>query len=426
MVVLTKKIAFFILLILVFSLLSGCGSGSKPENDDGNVGENNTENNSNENKDENNPPKQEVDIIREQVNAMTLNEKIGQMVMVGVDGYTISENSRKMIDEYNVGGFILLGENVSSSNQILTLVNSLKSANSKNKIPLFLSIDEEGGRVSRMPQEFKKFPSNKIIGGINNTTFSYMIGSLIASELKGFGLNMDFAPVLDINSNPNNPIIGDRSFGSDPEIVTKLGIQTMKGIQSGSIVPVVKHFPGHGDTSVDSHIGLPTVDNTLERLKSFEFLPFSEAIKNNTDAVMIAHILLPKIDPNNPASMSKIIITDNLRNDMKFSGVIITDDMTMGAITKNYNIGAAAVKSVNAGTDIILVCHLYDNETVVLNALRKAAESSAISEAQINESVYRILKLKQKYNLTDNIVKSIDIKSINNEITTLLNTYIKK
>lgn len=423
---LSRKIAFFILLVLVSSLLSGCGSWSKPTNDEGNLDENKTENNSSENKDENKPPKLEVDIIREQVNAMTLNEKIGQMVIVGLEGYTISESSREMIDEYHVGGFVLLGENVSSSNQIITLVNSLKNANSKNKIPLFLSIDEEGGRVSRIPQEFKKFPSNKIIGGINNTTFSFKIGSLIASELKGFGLNMDFAPVLDINSNPNNPIIGDRSFGSNPEIVARLGIQTMKGIQSGSIIPVVKHFPGHGDTSMDSHIGLPTVNNTHDRLKSFEFLPFSEAIKNNADAVMIAHILLPKIDSNNPASMSKIIITDNLRNSLKFNGVIITDDMTMGAITKNYNIGAAAVKSVNAGTDIILVCHLYDNETVVLNALRKAAESGAIPESQINESVYRILKLKQKYNITDNIVNSIDIKSINNEITALLNTYIKK
>ena len=234
---------------------------------------------------------------------------------------------------------------------------------------------------------------------------------------------MDFAPVLDINSNPSNPVIGNRSFGSNVNIVTKLGIQTMKGIRSQNIIPVVKHFPGHGDTSVDSHLGLPSVNNDLKRLKNFELVPFAEAIKNNADAVMIAHILLPKIDSENPSSLSKIIITNILRKDLNFNGVIITDDMTMGAIIKNYNISEAAVKSVKAGTDIVLVCHGYDNEVAVIGALKNAVLKGDISKQCIDQSVYRILSLKKKYKLKDEIVNSVDLVEINNKIYNLLKKY---
>ena len=207
----------------------------------------------------------------------------------------------------------------------------------------------------------------------------------------------------------------------DVNIVSNLGVQTMKGIQSENIIPVVKHFPGHGDTSVDSHIGLPSVNNDLKRLQSVELIPFEKAIKNNADAVMIAHILLPKIDKKNPSSMSKIIITDILRRSLKFKGVIITDDMTMGAILKNYSIGEAAVKSVKAGSDIVLVCHGYDNELTVINALKNAISKGEITEKRIDESLYRILLLKQKYKLKDEIISSVDVEDINNRISTLLN-----
>lgn len=360
--------------------------------------------------------------IEVQIMNMTLTEKIGQMVIVGLDSYEINDNTTAMIEKYHVGGFILFSRNVKNSDQLLSLVNSLKITSSKNKIPLFISIDEEGGRVSRMPGEYEKLPTNKAIGEVNDDDFSYKIGGVLAEEIKSFGFNMNFAPVLDINSNPKNPVIGDRSFGSDAELVSRLGVQTMKGIQDAGIIPVIKHFPGHGDTSVDSHLGLPIVSNDLERLKRLELVPFKDAIDNGADAVMIAHILLNKIDPVNPASLSKIIITDILRKQLNFNGIVISDDMTMGAISKNYNIGDAAIKAVKADSDIILVCHGHDNEIEVLDALKKAVDDGVISKEKVDQSVYRILKLKQKYRLTNNIINSIDAKEINNKINNVLNT----
>jgi beta-N-acetylhexosaminidase len=366
-----------------------------------------------------------VNSISEQIKNMSLTEKIGQLVIAGIDGYENDEHSKELIEKYKVGGFILLGQNIKDTKQTLELVNSLKTSNSKNKIPLFFSIDEEGGRITRLPREFAKLPSNKIIGEKNNSSLSYKIGSLLGEEVKAFGLNMNFAPVLDVNSNPKNPIIGDRAFGNNVDIVSKLGIQTMKGIQSQNIIAGVKHFPGHGDTSVDSHVGLPVVNNDLNRLKSLELIPFSKAVENGADVVMVAHILLPKIDKENPASFSKIVITDILRNYLKYDGVIITDDMTMGAVVKNYDIGVASVKSLNAGSDIILVCHDFDKETAVIKAINSAVQNKTITEKSIDEKVYRVLKLKQKYNIKDEKINSVNVKVINDKINALVKDNFK-
>lgn len=359
------------------------------------------------------------DDIQLKLNSMNLDEKIGQLLIVGFDGYELNEDIEKLIKENCVGGIILFGNNIENSRQLMNLTNALKTNNLNNKIPLFISVDEEGGRVSRMPGEFKKLPSNKIIGEINNSNLSYNIGKIISKQLTSLGFNMNFAPVLDINSNPQNSVIGDRSFGDTPDIVTKLGIKTMEGLKDGNIIPVVKHFPGHGDTSVDSHVGLPLVNHNMKRLNEFELVPFKEAIKNDADVIMISHILLPKIDSIYPATMSKTIITDVLRNDLNFNGVVITDDMTMGAITKNYDIPNAAVKSINAGTDIILVCHDYDNEMAVITALKEAVKNKVITEDRLNESVYRILKLKEKYKINNDTVDNINIHEINNKIKSI-------
>ena len=362
-----------------------------------------------------------IDPVKNKINAMSLDDKIGQLVIVGLDGFTMDNNINNLIKEHKAGGIILFKTNVNNSKQLVDLTNSLKTSNFQNKTPLFISVDEEGGRVSRMPNEINNFPSNKSIGKRNNSNLSYNIGKTIAEELNDFGFNMNFAPVLDINSNVNNPVIGDRSFGSNPGIVSKLGIKTMNGMQDNNIIPVVKHFPGHGDTSVDSHIGLPIVSKDLTTLNNFELIPFKEAIKDNVDAIMVSHILLNKIDANNPASMSKTIITNILRKSLKFTGVVITDDMTMGAIIKYNDIGKAAVKSFNAGSDIILVCHEYSNEIKVINSLKKAVKDKTISESRLNESVYRILKLKGKYNINNNNIRSsIDINIINDKIETAL------
>lgn len=366
-----------------------------------------------------------IDEISKKIDRMTIDEKIGQMVIAGFDGVEASENVKNLVEKYKIGGLILFKKNIKTPSQLLSLINSIKLLNQNNEFPLFFSVDEEGGSLTRMPDELKKFPTNKKVGLINNEDFSYDIGSTIAQEIKYFGFNLNFAPVLDINSNPKNPVIGIRSFGSDKNLVSKLGVATMKGIQSENIIPVVKHFPGHGDTSVDSHLALPVVDHDLERLKNFELVPFENAIENDADAVMIAHILLKKIDPDHPSSLSKAVITDLLRYDLRFDGVVITDDMTMDAILKNYNLGDAAVASVNAGTDIVLVCHGYERQLEVLNSLKKAVENGKLTEDRIDESLYRILKLKQKYNLSDDTIDSFNIEDINNKINNLIKKYVK-
>ncbi len=277
---------------------------------------------------------------------MNTDEKIGQLVLVGMDGTATNDATRELIESYHVGGFIFYKNNIENAKQALKLFNDLKAANQSNPVPLWMSVDEEGGRVTRMPKEFAKVPTAKAIGSKNSEALSQGIGAVLGRELSGFGLNMDFAPVLDINSNPNNPVIGDRSFGNKADVVSLLGIATMEGIRKEGVVPVVKHFPGHGDTSVDSHIGLPVVNHDLSRLRKLELIPFKEAVENKADVVMIAHLLMPKLDPDHPASFSKKVITDLLRNELGFQGVVISDDMTMGAIEKNYEIGKASVEAI--------------------------------------------------------------------------------
>lgn len=412
----SKKLTFFIGIIIALVLMSGCFRTIQEEKSENPPPQ---QNNDEENTEDINEEIKE-DPIKKQIAKMTIDEKIGQLVIVGLDGYTIDDNSKSLIEEYYVGGFILFGRNVKNTNSLLQLINSLKSTNKNNNIPLFISIDEEGGRVSRVPKEFMKIPTNRIIGQINNKELSFEIGNVIGEKIRALGFNLNFAPVMDIDSNPMNPVIGDRSFGSNERIVSQLGIETMKGLQNSGVIPVVKHFPGHGDTFLDSHISLPTVDKDLNSLQQFELIPFKEAIDNNADAVMIAHILYSKIDSENPATLSKTIITEVLRNQMNFEGVVITDDMTMGAIIENYDIGDAAVKSVNAGSDIILVCHGYDNAIKVIKDLKSAVEGGIIPIEKIDECLYRILQLKNKYNLKDEVNDSIDVNDINSKIEEVL------
>lgn len=365
----------------------------------------------------------EVTLPSEVVSKMSLEEKIGQMILAGISGTTMDANTKKLVNQFHIGGIIFYKNNFNTPAQTIQLVNQLKTENS-SRLPLFLSTDQEGGRVTRLPGGLTNFPTNEQIGKVNNREFSYKIGTLLGRELKEFGLNLDFAPVLDINSNPNNPVIGDRSFGNNLEIVSELGIQTMKGIQSQNVIPTIKHFPGHGDTSVDSHLDLPIVNKSLKELKELELIPFERAIDDGADVVMVAHILLPKLDKTNPASMSKAIMTDLLRDQLSFNGVIITDDMTMGAITEHFDIGKAAVESVKAGSDIILVGHNYNNVVEIISSLKTAVQNGEISEQRLNESTERIIQLKRKYNINDKKVKNPNINEINNSINSLLNNYL--
>lgn len=346
---------------------------------------------------------------------MSLDEKIGQMIMAGVEGTIPTKQTTNLIEDYKVGGVIFFSKNFTSYRQSIDLVNGIKRINSINKIPLLLSVDQEGGRVTRLPG-LEKLPTNKDIGLQNNVELSSQIGTILAQELEAYGLNMNYAPVVDVNSNPKNPVIGDRSFGDNPALVSKLGIQTMKAMQDEHIIPVIKHFPGHGDTEADSHLELPRIDKSLKELHEIELVPFIDAIEEGADVVMVAHILFDKLDSKYPSSMSKPIITDLLRKELNFDGVVITDDMMMKAIAGNYGIGEAAVQSVKAGSDIILISGEYEDIVSTIKALKSAVENGEISNERIDDSVKRILSLKDKYDINHHQIEYQDIQKINDQI----------
>lgn len=354
------------------------------------------------------------------VKEISLDAKIGQMIVAGISGTTLAENVKKLVNHYKVGGIILYRENMQTPEQTVKLTNQIRAENSDNHLPILLGVDQEGGKISKLPGDLNKIPASGKIGDRNNPEYSYKIGSYLGKLVKSFGFNLNFAPVLDVNSNPTNPVIGERSFGDNPKIVSNLGIQTMKGIQSQGTISVIKHFPGHGDTSVDSHLQLPTVNKTLTDLKNLELIPFKKAINNGADVVMVAHILLSKIDSEYPSSMSQQINSGLLRQQLNFDGVIITDDMTMKAITNNYDIGNAAVQSVKSGSDMIMVAHDFNQVVSVIDALKEAVKKGEITEERINKSVSRIMDLKKQYGLTDEKTEPVNVNRLNKELDKLL------
>ncbi len=347
------------------------------------------------------PPAGETDEVSAMLSRMSLEEKIGQMIMVGVEGTSMDQTAERLIKDRHIGGVIFYKANFSTISDSVKLVNDLKAANRKGAAPLLLAVDQEGGKIDRMPADFETVPDSRTVGKSNDASLAKALGGLLAAELRAMGLNLDFAPVLDINSNPNNPVIGVRSFGNNAEIVAKMGVAEMQGLQEGGIIAAVKHFPGHGDTSVDSHRELPVVNKKLEELRKFEWVPFRSAIESGVDVVMAAHILFPRIDNEVPASLSKIIIGDQLRGTLGYDGVVITDEMTMGAIANHYGIVNGSLQAIQAGSDIVMVAHEYSKMQSVYDKLLKSAQDGTLSERRIDESVRRILSLKLKYALSD-------------------------
>lgn len=358
----------------------------------------------------------EKDPVQARLARMPLEEKIGQMVLAGIDGTLLDADAKRMIASRRVGGIILYADNLTGLDGMISLINALKSANAGAPAPLFISVDQEGGRVSRLPKEYLSLPSNAAVGRTGSAELSGEMGKLLGRELRSAGFNMNFAPVLDVNSNPANPVIGDRSFGRTADLVTRLGIAEMKGLRSAGVIPVVKHYPGHGDTSVDSHLELPVVDKTAAQLKQLEWLPFEAAVKEEAEAVMVAHIRFPKLDPHMPASLSEVIIGQELRSRMGYEGVVITDDLVMGAIAKHYDLAEAAVRTVMAGSDILLVGHGYGHADTVFEALMQAVEKGTLTVKRIDESVSRILALKREYDLNDHAVPPPDLTGLNRDI----------
>jgi beta-N-acetylhexosaminidase len=328
------------------------------------------------------------------------------MVMVGIEGRALSDEIAAWFVEERVGGVILYRDNLHDGGQTIDLVNGLKRASGAAGIepPLFVAVDQEGGRVSRLPAEAGEFPSARSIGEKGDPHYARTIGAAIGRAMAGYGMNMNFAPVLDVDTNPANPVIGDRAFGTTAEAVIRMGLPMMEGIRDAGVIPVIKHFPGHGDTEVDSHLGLPVVAHDRERLNRVELAPFAAAIEQGADVVMVAHLLMGALDPNVPASMSPVVIGEVLREELKFDGVVITDDMTMGAVTEHYDIGRASIDALLAGADIVLVGHEPELQRRALQAIRRAAESGELSRDAVDARVYRILRLKAKYGLSNDPV----------------------
>lgn len=326
---------------------------------------------------------------------MTLKEKIGQLFMLGFTGTSVSTELAALMAEYRPGGLIVFARNLESSEQIVELTNDLQGLSPDS--PLLLAIDQEGGRVSRLPAGFTIFPPCAVLGRCGSTDLAYAAAKTTAAELRAVGLNMNMAPVLDLNTNPANPIIGDRAFSEEPAQVGELGVATMKGLQDHHVVACGKHFPGHGDTTADSHKELPVVHASAHRLRELELRPFQHAIANGLTAIMTAHVLYPKLDAERPATLSPFFLNTILREELGFTGVIYSDDLEMNAIIDHYGIEEASVLAFRAGVDVLLICKDQDRAVKAMEALYRATTDGTISAERIEASLRRVTELKNRF-----------------------------
>ncbi len=327
-----------------------------------------------------------------------LKNLVGQMFLVGFNGYTVPPAFKKAITEYGLGSVIYFKQNIQSPAQVAELSNELQfSCRPKDAPPLFISVDQEGGRVARLLSPFTKFPPQENLGVLGSPKIGFEFGQILARECKAVGINIDFAPVVDVNSNPSNPIIGDRAFSADPEVCGKMGSAVCRGIQKMGVLAVAKHFPGHGDTTEDSHLTLPKVDRSYDELNELELIPFRRVIRSRVGGVMTAHILNPQLDPDYPATMSKPTI-DLLRNDLRFNRIIFSDDMEMKAVSENYGEEEAAVLAVKAGCDILIYRGVEKGFPIgAYEAIIKAVEKKEIPLSLIEKAVARVQEGKQQY-----------------------------
>lgn len=369
------------------------------------------------------------DLIDNAIRHMSMEEKVGQMLMPDFriwNGQNVTEVNAEiagLVKDYHLGGVILFRENTVTAEQTTRLVHAYQEA--AEKYGLLVSIDQEGGIVTRL-QTGTDFPGNMALGATRSEELAEKVGRAIGQELNALGINMNFGPVLDVNNNPDNPVIGVRSFSEDPELVAHLGKAYLKGLQETGTAATAKHFPGHGDTAVDSHVGLPSVPHDLDRLKEVELYPFQEAMNAGIDAIMSAHVTFPEIDDTTaisrkdgtevavPGTLSHKILTGLMREEMDFNGVIVTDAMNMAAIADHFGPVDAAIRAVKAGADIVL---MPVGIVEVANGLYDAVNAGEISDERLEQSVERILTLK----LNRGIVKAEVEKSLDEKIENALN-----
>ena len=338
-------------------------------------------------------PEQKVDKL---VANMSDADKVGQLMMIGIHGKSLNDDARFMLNEYRVGGIILFDRNMESKDQVKTLITDInKAGKSAGLTPLFLGIDQEGGAVARMDDKLIKVPPAEEVGK-ESVEQAASLAKEVGTELKDLGFNINFAPVADLG------LTYGRSYSTNPDEVVRYAGAVGKAYDEAGLWYSYKHFPGIGKTDVDLHADTSIVPVSKETLLSEDTKVFVDLIKQskpNTYTIMVSHAMYPQIDPDHPSSLSKTIITDWLRKDMGYNGVVVTDDMDMGALAKHYTFGDMAVQSILAGSDILLVCHEYEHMQEAYNGLMKAVKDGRISKERLDESVKRILLMKMSRGL---------------------------
>lgn len=333
------------------------------------------------------------------VESLPLELKIGQMMMAGYSGSAPPPHIWRRVSDGSLGGIILFAHPSLSASEMRLLTMHLQEAaiGGASGLPLLIATDQEGGRVSRLSPPLTKFPTARLIGAAGSEELAEEMGAAVAAELLAVGVNMNLAPVLDILTNPSNPAIGDRALGSNAELVARLGRALIRGMQKTGVMAVAKHFPGHGDTSFDSHQVSGGVGQPEAVLWRRELLPFRAAMEEGVEAVMTAHVIYSEVDPHAPATLSDKIITGILRGRMRYEGLVMTDDLEMKGIAGGYPISHAAVAAVSAGAGILLVCKERRSQEEAYRSVLDAAREGRVSQTEIDSSVKRILAAKEKY-----------------------------
>ncbi len=315
------------------------------------------------------------------------------MFCVGFDGLTPSRQVLDLI-ERGVSGVVLFARNVESPHQVAALVRELKQAAGR---PLLACVDQEGGRVMRLRDGFTPVPTMRAIGSTRQPELAGRVGRLLAREVRAVGFDLDFAPVLDVDTNPDNPVIGNRSFGRSPELVARMGAALIEGMQGEGVAACGKHFPGHGDTAQDSHLDLPRLPHGMERLESIELPPFREAIRAGIGSLMTAHVIFEALDPSVPATISRRVLTGLLRERLGFEGLIVSDDLEMKAVADHYGIDATVVAGTAAGVDLFLGCHANDQVHQAIDRLVEAVRAGEVDAARLEAAEARRETLFQRF-----------------------------
>ena len=344
-------------------------------------------------------PVTDSDLARSIVQGMTLDQKLGQMVIVEFYGATLNSDLAQVIQGNRIGGVLIENKNgnAQTRNQLVTLNKAMQG---QAHIPLFISTDFEGGIVNELRLITGERPSESAIGATGNPQVAYNAGHSAASDLAALGLNVNFMPIVDVLTNPNNPGLPMRTFGSDPTLVTNMGRAYLKGLTDGGVVGCLKHFPGLGSANLDPHFSLPYMNRSLATLSAVDLVPYRTMINEGiVPMVMVTHILNPQLDLKLPTSLSPNVVTKLLRDQLHFNGVIISDTLWMGGISNTYSLAQAAVLAVKAGTDLLLGPRgLADTQNMIFG-LHQAVMNGQISVAQINASVQRIIELKLHYKI---------------------------